>query len=297
MPSGTHPYRVHPMHLRSHAKQPIPEHTHTFQICTYVRELSCHSCQWPQLIGYKQGLAKIDSVKDARDCLCLLRCKQDVATKVDIVEVLQGAGIRANFKAIRGILKCTTNITSLTLRLSFEPVWLMLPTTLDFVNLTILNSNIPHANVVPFLTRHPRITNLVLDTCNAASCPLIGCRLPRLEELICPPGCVQALTSVASPLSRLGVVQSTAQDSRFPLERLLDSHRIKTTSFLTVLHLDFDHTASRFGLLQSISAAAPALIVLKLTESSFSDKVRHSVRDADDTLIISIVNVQADAVG
>jgi hypothetical protein len=266
------------MRLRCHAKNPVSEHSHTFQIRPHiVSESACHSRQWLELIVYKQGLARVDSVKDAHDCLCLLRCEQAIAREVDVVEVLQDAGKRANFKTIREILKFTTNITSLTLRLSFRPSWPMIPTTLDFVNLRTLNSNVPHTTIARFLARHPHITSLVLDACNAASCPLTSCRLPHLEELVCSPGCVQALTSVASPLWRLGVVQNTAQDSRFSLERLFNFHRIKTTSALTVLHLDFDHTASRFGLLQSISAAAPALMVLKLTESSFSDKVRHTV--------------------
>ena len=220
----------------------------------------------------------MNSIKDTRDFLCLLRCEPDIAKDVDIIEVFQEAAKQLAFKTIRGILNCTTNITSLTLRLSFERAFLMLPTTLEFKNLTILDSNIPHTAIARFLARHPRITDLVLDVCNATpSCPLVNTRLPKLEHLTCPPGCVRALTPVASRLHRLRVVQKTAQDSSFPLEGLLDSHPITLTSIITVLHLDFDHTASKFGLLQRISEAAPGLIVLKLTESIFSDKVRQSV--------------------
>jgi hypothetical protein len=218
----------------------------------------------------------MDSVNDTHNFLCLLRCEQDIAMKVNIVEVLQKAGKRPAFKAIRGILQRTTNITSLTLRLSSAPSLSIFSTTPSFVNLTVINSNIPHTIIAPFLARHPDITSLVLDgTCgNNDTCPLGNCRLPLLEELTCPPSCVCALTSVGSPLQRLEVVQNTAQNSTFPLEQLFNTHQITTTSVLTVLHLDFDHTASKFGLLQRISDAAPGLIVLKLTEAPFSDKVR-----------------------
>lgn len=48
---------------------------------------------------------------------------------------------------------------------------------------------------------------------------------------------------------------------------------------LTTLLIDFDHMTPQ--LLRRISAAAPALCALKLVESKFSRKVRHSVRDVD----------------
>jgi hypothetical protein len=171
--------------------------------------------------------------------------------------------------------------------------------TLAFVNLMIINSNIPHTIIVPFLARCPHIMSLVLDgTCgNTATCPLGKCHLPLLKELTCPPSCVRALTSVGNPLRHLEVMQNTTQNSTFPLEQLFNTHRITTTSVLMVLHLDFDHTASKFGLLQSISDAVPGLIVLKLTEAPFADKVRRSVHDGDHALMKSTVPIRANAMG
>lgn len=173
----------------------------------------------------------------------------------------------------------TTNLTTLTLRLSFEPTSRTLQ-GLIFPKLNIFETNIPHAVIAPFLARHPTITNLVLDTCNATStttfvpCPLSSCRLPHIEQLTCPKGCVRPLLSVvtpASPLYNLQVVQHTAQDSTFPLQGLFDFQRIPTSSWLYYLHVDFDHTAP--NLFGAISAAAPLLETLRLVESEFSDRV------------------------
>jgi hypothetical protein len=202
----------------------------------------------------------------------------DATKKIDIVEVLDGAGDLACFKAIRAILRRTKNITCLTLRFSFEPELRILPIgkTVVFKHLTVLNVNIPHATLEHFLNpKHSQITDLVLGSCNAPTCPLVGCRLPRLQRLVCPPGCVQALTSADSPVTQLHIIHDTAQDASFPLPQLFDSRPIRTSFSLTELHLDFDHTATGLqgGLLQRISEAAPVLEVLRLTESPFSDKV------------------------
>jgi hypothetical protein len=152
---------------------------------------------------------------------------------------------------------------------------------LKFENLAEFETNIPHALIAPFLARHPIITYLVLDVCNAATtatavaCPLTSCDLPHIEELSCPKGCVRALLSTAtpaSPLYKLQVVQHTPQDSIFPLQSLFSFDRIPTSSNLYYLHIDFDHTSPT--LLHAILMAAPRLKTLKLVESEFSDTVR-----------------------
>ena len=164
--------------------------------------------------------------------------------------------------------------------------------SLLFENLTIFETNTPHALVAPFLARHPAITNLVLDVCNpatattAVACPLTDCHLPHIEELSCPKGCVRPLLSAvttASPLTNLQVIQHTAHDSTFPLRKLFDFRTIPTSLYLCHLRLDFDHTVPK--LLHAISTAAPKLVTLKLVESTFSDSVRYSFYDAHNILI------------
>jgi hypothetical protein len=198
--------------------------------------------------------------------------QSNIAESIDIVEVLDKAGSLTSFNYIRAILKRTKNITTLYLQISFEPDRYILPPALVFQNLTTLNVNVPHAALAHFLLKHLEIQNLVLSgPCDLPTCPLTGCHLPRLEDLVCLPGCVRALTS-GSPLQRLGVLQNTAQDHHsFQLIQLLNLTPIPSSCILTTLHLDFDHTIT--DLLTRIDAAAPGLRFLKLTESPFSDMV------------------------
>jgi hypothetical protein len=196
--------------------------------------------------------------------------------RTDIVEVVGKAGNWASFKSIRAILLRTKNITTLRLRFSFAPAFRILPATLVLKNLTSLDANISHTALAMFLRNHPHITNLTIGACNvavASSCPLTACHLPNLEELACPPGCVRALASATIPLTRLITFHTDAQDATHSTLRLFDFRRIPTSSNLTILHVDFDHTMG-LEFLQRISAAAPALTVLRLMESAFSDKVR-----------------------
>ena len=200
--------------------------------------------------------------------------QRDIALRVDIVEVLDKAGSfkLASFNLIRAILKRTKNATTLRLYLPSGLDRCILPSSMVFQNLTTLDVNIPHATLAPFLAKHPYIQNLVLDgPCDLPTCPLTGCHLPHLEDLVCLPGCVRALTSASSPLQWLGVLHNTTQDNGFQTMRLLNLTRIPSSCILTTMHLDFDHTV--MDLLTRIDAAAPGLRFLKLTESSFSDRV------------------------
>lgn len=196
----------------------------------------------------------------------------DIAPRVDVVEMLDKAGNLKPFRLIQAILRRTRNITTLRLHFSFEPSRRILPLTLVFHNLTTLDVNIPHANLAQFLVKHSDIQNLVLGgPCDLPTCPLTGCHLPRLEDLVCLPGCVRALASSGSPLQRLGVLHNPVQEYSFQME-LLNRTRIPSLCILTTLHLDFDHTI--MDLLTRIDAAAPGLRFLKLTESPLSDRVR-----------------------
>ena len=210
-----------------------------------------------------------------------MKCENDTAATIDVVEVIRQGGKPFAFKIVQRLLTYyMMDITSLRLRLSFEPTSHMLR-HLKFENLKEFETNIPHALIAPFLARHPVIAYLVLDVCNAATattavaCPLTSCNLPHIEELSCPKGCVHPLLSTvmpASPLYKLQVVQHTPQDSTVPLQSLFSFNRILTSSNLYYLRVDFDHTVPT--LLNTISTAAPQLKTLKLVESEFSDSVR-----------------------
>lgn len=238
------------------------------------------------LTNYEQALAGLRSFEELEKFLRLVKRRGDVAERVDIIEVYDDAGTWTSFKTVREILTYIKNVTCVTLWISLPPLGRILPTSLVLEHLTTLDVNIPHVTIARFLRRHPQITNLVLGPCNTEHiCPLAGCHLPNLWELTCPPACVRDLMITGSPLTRLHVLHSTVQDANFPLFNFM---YIRTLSVLTVLHLDFDHADTR--LLQRISAAAPALSILKLTERLCSE-VCHSICDLVDTLTTSTVAV------
>lgn len=183
-------------------------------------------------------------------------------------------------KSIRAILPLAQNICALVLKFPFKSIQLF-PTSLVFNHLVSLSVNLPHATVARFLQRHPRLETLQLGACSNANtqiCPLAhySLQFPLLMELICPPSCVQALIA-GSVVNKLFTTYDGVRHLYFPIYKFLDFRRIETSATLTTLLIDFDHTTPQ--LLRRISYAAPTLRVLKLTESKFSRKVRHSVRD------------------
>jgi len=157
----------------------------------------------------------IGSIWNTQGCYCLVKCESNTVATIDMVEVIGWGGKLSTFMIVQCLLGYhMMNLTTLRLQLSFKPTLHALQ-GLIFTNLNIFEMNIPHAVIISFLARHPTITNLVLDACNAATattfiaCPLTSCHLPHIEQLICPKGCVQPLLSVvmpASPLYNLQVI-------------------------------------------------------------------------------------------
>lgn len=185
-------------------------------------------------------------------------------------------------KPIRAILPLARNIRALVLQLPFKPIHLF-PMSLIYDHLVLLSVNIPHANIAPFLQRHPRLETLQLGACGNANtqiCPLThySLQFPLLTELICPPSCVRALIA-GSVVNKLFTTYDGVRRLYFPMYKLLDFHRIETSATLTTLLIDFDYTTPQF--LHRISVAAPALRALRLVENKFSRKVHHSVHDVD----------------
>lgn len=220
------------------------------------------------LIPFQQSVTRLTTSKQVEELSCVIKHRNEVALKIEFLEVSVNTSKGSAFKSIRQILCRTQNITDLVLRLSFKPVCI-LPSTVVLNRLTSLSVNIPHSVVAQLLQNHSHIENLVLGPCgNTLRCPLTTCSLPSLERLTCPPSCVRAVTQ-SSPVHWLAATYDGVLHAHFPILQLLDFYPIQTSSVLTTLHVDFDHTAER--LLLRISAAAPALVCLKLTESSSSE--------------------------
>ncbi|KAH9000590.1 hypothetical protein EDB86DRAFT_3135148 [Lactarius hatsudake] len=217
-----------------------------------------------------KSVTTLTSPEQVEELLSVIKRRSEIALEIEILEVSADAFDRSAFKSIREVLYRTRNITDLVLRFSFQPIRI-LPTTIVLHRLTSLDVNIAHATVARLLRTHPHIENLTLGPCNdTLRCPLAGLSLHFLQCLTCPPGCVRALTE-NSRVHRLIATYDGVRHVRFPILQLLDFRPIQTCAVLTILHIDFDHTAERLFL--RISAAAPALVYLKLTESSSSSEV------------------------
>ncbi|KAH9048766.1 hypothetical protein EDB84DRAFT_1556609 [Lactarius hengduanensis] len=196
-----------------------------------------------------KSVTNLTSPEQVEELLCVIKRRNEIALEIEILEVSADAFDRSAFKSIREVLYCTRNITDLVLRFSFQPIRI-LPTTIVLHRLTSLDVNIAHATVARLLRTHPHIKNLTLGPCN--------------DTLRCP-------LAENSRVHRLIATYDGVRHVRFPILQLLDFRPIETCAVLTILHIDFDHTAERLFL--RVSAAAPALVYLKLTESSSSSEV------------------------
>ncbi|KAH9022397.1 hypothetical protein EDB83DRAFT_2527574 [Lactarius deliciosus] len=228
-----------------------------------------------------QGIVRATSTSEVEGVLRAVTYSNEVATNIDVLEVDQRVADGVTFRAIRAILDRTPNITTLILQLSFRR-FRVFPRVTILENLIDLKVNIPHATVALFLLHHPHLESLSLGPCgNSRRCPLLVCQLPSLQSLTCPPSCVSALTS-GNPITWLATTHDGVGYTRFPIIKAFN-FGIIGTSILTTLHTDFDHTSAR--LLHHISAAAPVLKNLKLTESKFSDENAcvQMLRDEADT--------------
>ena len=226
---------------------------------------------------HQQDIVRLTSSNEVENLLCAIGYRNDIATRIQVFEVFQGAANGATFKAVQAILGHARNVTALVLHLSFRRFHVF-PKVYVFRHLVTLDINVPHATLVPFLLRHPHVEDLTLGPCgNSRGCPLSICPLPRLQTLTCPPSrCVRALAS-GSPVTLLATTYDSVGHMPFPIFKVFDYRAIGTSAILTNLHLDFDATSVE--LLCRVSVAAPALQNLKLTESKFSQEVRPD--DAD----------------
>ena len=242
---------------------------------------------------HEQDIVCVNSSNKVYKLLRAIEHRNAIATNIDVLEIRQGAADGATFKAVKAILGRAKNVTVLVLRLSFRR-FRVFPVFTAFAKLVTLDVNIPHATIAPFLIRHPHIEDLTLGPCgNSRRCPLSRCPLPRLRCLTWSPSCMRALSG--SPLTSLTNTHDGVEDKPFPIIKVLDFHLIKLSAILSSLHIDFDHTTTQ--LLQRISAAAPALQNLKLTESKFSHEVRCSCCSTDHALMQTIPAGRTNVMG
>ncbi|KAI0363916.1 hypothetical protein BV20DRAFT_1057656 [Pilatotrama ljubarskyi] len=157
---------------------------------------------------------------------------------------------------IRCVLRLTPNIECLVLDLPPEsPVTLL--NGLNFPNLRVFSTNLPHRALVTFLTAHASLTSLALRACGrGVMCPLDGLELRHLMDLQCPSRCFVGITR--GPLAT-ATVNLTRLSS-------MASLAIQTLAASRIHTLTVDCFSSDYDILSRVVFAVPNLRKLKINE-------------------------------
>ncbi|KAI6097443.1 hypothetical protein EV401DRAFT_1820013, partial [Pisolithus croceorrhizus] len=173
---------------------------------------------------------------------------------------------------LQDCLLCLCNLADLQLVLPFlKPAhWGQLLHSIQFYQLSLLSTNMPHIVITEFLEYHPGIAFLSINACRVIQgpCPLDGRTLPNLYNVSAPVGCIACLIS-NNPISHVMTCQFSKADSA-PVCSFIPSLLMSTTN-LTILQLEVSPTD--YTLLDSLVRYIPALRALKLTEVNMPGSV------------------------
>ncbi|KAI0366440.1 hypothetical protein BV20DRAFT_1055587 [Pilatotrama ljubarskyi] len=171
-------------------------------------------------------------------------------------------------QAVRNVLRLTPNIECLVLDLpSDSPVTLL--NGLNFPNLRVFFTNLPHRVLVSFLTAHSSLTSLALRACGrSVICPLNGLELHHLVDLQCPSRCFVGIARGPLATATVNLTRLTSM-ANLAIQTLVAS-RIHT---LTV-----DCFPSDYDILSRVVNAVPNLRKLKINEKFQPQRRRNHAR-------------------
>lgn len=170
---------------------------------------------------------------------------------------------------LRSLFGAVAHITDLTLLLpSATPPSIFLH--VHFLQLEFLRTNLPHGHLDAFLSRHKRMSTVLLGHCGSAAseCPASRGDLDHITVLECPLECARTL--VHPKVNRLSV------DIRSPntnVPDVLQAFPANKVEYVTLEHRPYDR-----NLLASVKVAFPFVSSLKLCETSYA---------VSDTVILS----------
>ncbi|KAJ3558932.1 hypothetical protein NM688_g641 [Phlebia brevispora] len=206
---------------------------------------------------------------------CML--KPDIGTAVIELEVAFSENTPFSLLTLRKCLQLMPNINDLILRLpSCSPRVTL--SGLRFPSLQLVESNLLHRVMVPFIEQHPTINYLLLGPCEGGRrCPLHATSLDNVTDLRLPLGC---LSDLANPsISRLHA---------FLTDQILSSSTILRTlrSYSSLYSLTVEFRNDDYDILCGISGLAPTLRKLRLlVQPSFQRRERQSRRAWNNTVI------------
>ncbi|KAJ3556071.1 hypothetical protein NM688_g2225 [Phlebia brevispora] len=193
--------------------------------------------------------------------------KRDIGTAVIELEVAFDESTPLSLPTLRRCLRLMPNITDLILQLpSCSPRVIL--NGLRFPSLQLLESNLPHRVMAPFIEQHPTIKYLLLGPCEGGrQCPLHTTPLDDVADLRLPLGC---LSDLSTP--------SAGRLHTFLTDQILSSSTVLRTlrPYSSLYSLTIEFRNDDYDILCGISGLAPTLRKLRLlVRPSF--QVRSSV--------------------
>ncbi|KAJ8463967.1 hypothetical protein ONZ51_g9905 [Trametes cubensis] len=207
---------------------------------------------------------RITSLENLQQFVSLGDYNTNIGRVVEDFSITLPSDVGYPAQVVRAALRHAPNIECLVLDLPREsPITLL--SGLQFPNLRIFSTNLPHRALVSFLDTHPFLDALALRECGRSeACPLRGIEFTNLSNLQCPSRCFAGilrgpLVTATVNLSRMSSMSSLA------LRTLSSSH----LHSLTVDFFDND-----YDVLLHVIEAAPNLRKLKLNEKAHTQR-RH----------------------
>lgn len=139
------------------------------------------------------------------------------------------------------------------------------PTTLlnglQYPDLRIFSTNLPHRGLISFLIAHPLLGSVILGSCGRSeACPLRGVELRSLTGLQCPSRCFA------------GIVQRSLVTATVALSRLNSMSTLAIQTITSRLHsLTIDYFTNDYDILARIAATLPHIRKLKLNEKRYPE--------------------------
>ncbi len=190
----------------------------------------------------------------------LAKSQQDPDAALLVSDLTIQLGLVVSFSTLRHSLLSVPNLTDLVLILSAHVPTILLD-NIVFESLVFFKTNLPHASLVVFLSNHPTLTTLSLNSCardSTAVCPLTTVDLTHVLTIECPTGCVKGASH--SNLRRLTMQGSSFHANTPAILRSL------TVALVSLVNLTLDFHPDDHDILERVITAAPRVQSLQLIE-------------------------------
>ncbi|KAJ8457604.1 hypothetical protein ONZ51_g11428 [Trametes cubensis] len=201
---------------------------------------------------------RITTLENLQHFVVLGNYNTNIGRVVEDLSIALPSNVGYPAQALRAALRLAPNIECLVLDVPAEsPISLL--SSLQFPNLRVFSTNLPHRALVAFLNSHPHLDALALRDCGrSAACPLRGVEFSNLTNLQCPSRCFVGILRGPLIAATVNLSRMTSMSS-IALRSLSSSH----------LHsLTVDYFNNDYDVILHVINATPNLRKLKLNEKA-----------------------------